>query len=932
MVRPDRLHAGKNLGMLLVSTGRASFRIPVTVTPERTLTPQEQQQRRYHRSRLQLSRAVISLYAEKDPPANQDSRVLKYLDACESIRDSGTAGKLARAEFLRQMNRRAEEKEILEEIRAEVQRARTENVTQYLWFLYLEEEREKGSRLSDGFLRLLYRLKEEAAGRVELLPLLIRSDNEWAEYPEKCLLRIRDHYLRGQFDLLLRLEALKLLNENPELLQETDRFMTALLLFGARARSWSREIALRAADLIRKQKSFRLGHERLLMMLYDLYPEKEILTALLTILLRREKPSAHYRGWYEKGIQEDVRLTELYEYYLASLPEAYEGEIPQMVQLYYTYNSPRSRDAQRTLYRYILNRYEPDTQMYRLYEKQIQKYAMDQLLLGTVDESESIFYEKMLIPQVLDSRMAVILSEYVYTMHLSLANHRINRILVLYGELKEAFVYPVKKGEAYIPVFTPRCRLLFLDEKGGRYTQSVFRRSKLMKASRELMETLQRLAPNALPFKLMQCQKALKGELSEWEARNLVQQFTDWEELSESYREKLIFSLVKRRNLGTAENAALLKELRRSPYLDAQAGALLAESLLLQGDDEAAAEMVQRFGYRHFDTGLLLRLMNRMIRSRGYHFEKNIHRGVLSLYRREVWDSLTLTWLCRHFNESTEEMLLLLERAISGEALLYDLPERLLGQMLFTGETARSPWVVEQYLKECQAPKIPNRTLLHAYAVERCERYFCQGESIPSNIFAYLASWASTEKKAVMLPDLCQIALTHYYAEQESLTTEEKMLAKTFLYHLYDKGLFFAYQEKLSRFFPLPAELADKTLIEYRGREEEPMRIAWRILPQEAEEEFHMGEMPHVFRGIYVKPVLLFADETLEYRIFGSNDPEKLPRAEGRRISRDGESENRFASLNRIITYAIWEIEGWQEEILEFGKRDELLQEYFPLD
>nr|MBQ6242266.1 hypothetical protein [Lachnospiraceae bacterium] len=927
----EHLHAGRNLGEVLINTGREEFRIPVTVVPERTADPEQQRARQLRRARLQLSRSMVTLYAGQDPPYNIESLTMKHLEACEAGREPEVAEKLLCAELCRETRRRAEEKETLEQIRAEVQRNRMEKVTQYLWFLYLEEEMEKGDRLSDSFLRLLYRLKDEEAGRVELLPLLMRCDSEWAEHPDKCFLRIRELFRRGQFPLILKLETVKLLNNNPDLLTELDSFTLQLLTFGARFNCWKKAVADTARDLLVREKAFRPGCERLALLLYRCFPDKEMLTALLTVLLRREKPSPRYLEWYEKGIREDVRLAELYEYYLTALPDDYDDDIPQMVQLYYTYNSPRSRSAQRSLYRYILTHYEPDTQMYRLYEKQIQTYAMDQLLLGDVRDSETVFYEKMFIPQVLDSRMAVVLAEYVYTMHLTLSNRSIDKILVIYGELKEPFVYPVRDGEAYIPVFTPRCRLLFLDKNGDRYVQSVFRRKKLMEASRELMETLRRLAPGSLPLKLLQCQKAIKGELNEWEARDLVQRFTEWNELSEAYREKLIFSLVKRRNLGTAENAALLKELRRSPYLDAQAGALLAESLLLQGDDEAAAEMVRRFGYRHFDTGLLLRLMNRLIRTRGYTYDKNTYNGVLSLYRRDVWDSVTLTYLCRHFNGSTEDMRLLLERAVNGEAVPYDLPERLLGQMLFTGETRRIEWVVEQYLKENQAPKVPNRVLLHAYAVDRCERYFCRGETIPDNIFAYLASWALAEKKPVQLPDLCQIALTRYYADKESLTPEETSLAKTFLYHLYDKGLLFAYQEKLGRFFSLPDELGDKTLIEYRGKEEEPVRIAFRILPQEADKEPRISEMPHIFRGIYVKPVLVFADEVLEYTIYRSDDPERTPLQQGRLPGSVSAGGNRFASLNRLIDKAAKGEEGWQEELEMLGKRDVILQEYFPL-
>ena len=251
--------------------------------------------------------------------------------------------------------------------------------------------------------------------------------------------------------------------------------------------------------------------------------------------------------------------------------------------------------------------------------------------------------------------------------------------------------------------------------------------------------------------------------------------------------------------------------------------------------------------------------------------------------------------------------------------------------MLFTGETKRIDSVVELYLKETQAPKVPNRTLLHAYAVDRCEKYFCGGESIPDNIFAYLASWAASEKKAVMLPELCQIALTKYHAEQESLGPEETALSKTFLYHLYDKGLLFAYQEKLGRFFALPDELGDKTLIEYRGKEDEPVRIAFRILPQEADRDPRTGEMPHIFRGIYVKPVLVFADEVLEYTIYRSDDPDQTPLLKGRLPGAVSAGGNRFASLNRLIDAAAKGEDGWQEQLEELGKRDVILQEYFPL-
>ncbi len=923
---PERMHAGKNLGTVTVNTGREEKEISLTLIPEREPDEAARARSQYRRSALQLAKSLVTLYAAQQPPYNIESQTLKYLDACEALREPETEQKLMRAEIYRQMRRRDEEKATLEEIRATVQRARGENVTQYLWFLYLEEEREKGNRLSDGFLRLLYRLKDEEAGKAELLPLLMRSDSEWAEQPEKSMQRIREHFLRGRFPLMLKIETVILLNNHPELLTNIDAFMRYLLLFGARFRCWNREVVSRAVALLMAEKTYHPGYERLLKLLVQMYPDKDVLTALLAVILRRGKAMPYYYDLYAKGIREDVRLSELYEYYLTARPAKDEEEIPQMVQLYYTYNSPRTVAAQLSLYSYILKQYEPETQMYRLYEKQIRTFALERLLEGTVSSELTVFYEKMFIPQVLETRTASILAELIYTVHLTLANKNLEKILVLYGELKDEFAYPVKNGEAYVPIFTPHCRLLFVDKNGLRYAQNVFKRKRLMAADEELVNTIRALSPDSLPFRLALSQKALRDGLGDAEARDLMRRYAAWDELSDVYRERLIFSLVKRRDLNDAESAALLKALKNSPYLDARAGSLLAESFLIKGEDEAAVEMVHRFGYRSFDPEMLLKLMNRRIRACAYNYDKNIFGVCLSLYRAGHWNPTTLTYLCKYFNGSTADMRILLERSQGGDALYYDLPERLLGQMLFTGETGRIEWVVDLYLK---GTKVPNRMLLHAYAVDRSERYFCGDEAVPENIFAYLASWAASEKKPEQLPTICQIALTRYYSGRQTLNAEEIALAKRLLYNLYDQGMFFVYQQNLARFFPLPSELCDKTLIEFRGDENVPVLIGTRLLPQEENEDFRYTEMPHIFRGIYVKPVLLFSDEILEYRIEKREGETRTLVREGRLAGSAGEGEGRFSSLNRVIRAAADGQEGWQEAVLNFGKVDVVLKETF---
>ena len=152
------------------------------------------------------------------------------------------------------------------------------------------------------------------------------------------------------------------------------------------------------------------------------------------------------------------------------------------------------------------------------------------------------------------------------------------------------------------------------------------------------------------------------------------------------------------------------------------------------------------------------------------------------------------------------------------------------------------------------------------------------------------------------------------------------------LNNLYNQGLLFAYMKKLGRFMPLPAELADKTLVEYRGSADVSTEIGLRILPREKDRPLTFTEMPHVFCGIYVKPVLLFADEKLEYEI-RTVDGKTVETVDKGRLSLPAEAEsreNRFAHLNRILAESgDMTGEDWREELLAFGKQDVLLKDYF---
>lgn len=918
------MHRGKNIGAIRIGTGRRSTVIRITVMIDDGADEEDKRRGDYRRQSLLLYRTLFSLYADPSKAGVSGDQAMACLDACDEFRTPGPRDRILRAEVCRLLNRREEEKEILDSIRAEVQRAKAEDTTAYLWFLYLEEEMEHGDRQADGFLRLLYRMKESNLKSAEVFPLLRRVDAEWADQPGKSLERMKEFFLRGELSLLLAIDAVKICDAEPGFLEKPGPFEQYLLRLGARNGMWSEETAVRAAQLLAREEEGGAHAVRTLELLYARYPGNGILQALLTVLIRSGQPEERFHHWYAKGIEEDIRLSELYEFYLSTIPEGSDEEIPQMVLLYYTYNSPKWLASKLNLYHYILSRCTEDSRLYRLYEKQMQTFALEQLLDGAENSRISEFYDAMFIPEVVDAKTAPRLTEYLYTQELHFENAAIREVKVVYGELEEEFSYPVNHGEAFVPIWSDSARAVFVDDYGNRYARTKLSRRRFMNGSPALLEVCRRLSPESLPFRLETVRTGRQ------EGADDPVKLLGAKGLSETYREKLMLSLIEEAEKDRVNGLAKLREIKDSSFLSEATGRILAESFIRLEDDDAAIELIHRFGTRGYSAELLLRLLKRQIRRTDYAFDRSRCQLSLSLYREGKYDPVTLTYLCRHFNGSTADMKELLKLAgqEGSEALVHDLPARLLAQMLFTGDTEGIEEVFAAYVKE---PGYMDRIVTEAYLVVQSERYF-RGIRVPEETFTLIRAWAEREKKAEYLPVICQIALTKRFSEKRLLSAADNELAEQMLNSLYNQGLLFAYMKKLGRFMQLPAELADKTLIEYRGDASVSTEIGIRILPREKDKPLTFTEMPHVFRGIYVKPVLLFADEKLEYEIrtVSGKTAETVDKGRIGMTAGAEPKENRFAHLNRILAESgPGAGEDWKDELLAFGKEDVLLKDYF---
>jgi hypothetical protein len=291
-----------------------------------------------------------------------------------------------------------------------------------------------------------------------------------------------------------------------------------------------------------------------------------------------------------------------------------------------------------------------------------------------------------------------------------------------------------------------------------------------------------------------------------------------------------------------------------------------------------------------------------------------------------------LDYLCEHYNGSGERMYRILARGEKEHVEVYDLPEKLLAQLLFTGAREHLDEAFEWYA----SGKRTGESLIKAYFTKKTADYFLNGAEAGGKVFAYLEGAVKTSQDLHRVPTIYLLALCRYYADCETLEEAQKELLGGMLGVLLEEERVFGWYKKLSKFMDLPESVMDKTILEYRsghgGSAASKPQMMIRILPDE--EQFHPETMKRMYADIYVCQKVLFAGETMEYQIYNVEDGEDVLRASGSVSPQTGDmaQESRFAALNDMCM----DLENRHENILKEKMKkylmdDETVGSLFPL-
>ena len=907
-ILPEYLHRGRNFGRIRIASQRQEFFLTVEVwgSPKggaaqgKAGEPEQMDKAslyRYFSLRLDYETGVYE-------PALLINQMMKETERLRTEYPQDERIKLLQAELLILNGREENASLLLEEVKNEIFRHRQEQVESYCFYEYLYLLIHPSDSQKESLVRYVKKLLWEAGEQKPYLFLmLIKLDGTLLQNPLELYRSLENIYKNGGHSPFIYAAACHLVESHPDLLDKLGDFEVQLLYLGIRRGMVSRQTALKAARLMMEVRHYRKLTEHLALRLYEAYPEMELLAALCSLLIKGERKGPDAFKWYEKALKCQINLTRLYEYFLYSLPADYGCLLPKEVLLYFSYDKDLDSHSRSVLYSNILMYMNPSSELYQTYTRYMEQFAMDQLFRYKIDSSLAVIYEHMIYKDMIDSRVAKVLPGILKSCRVQCDDARMKYVIVRYEELDQEKAYLLENQAAYVPIFSKHIVLLFQDAYGSRYLDVKHRRIPVMDKP-ELLAQCYKVYPEHPMLKLGECCRILEHGVETQEDAALLENVMAQMDLNPVFERRILKAVTdyyckkaSGEKAGTgAFNCTYLLQIDKAS-LGERERQQICETLIGQNYMQEAYDMVREYGSQYISEERLMQLSARMILMQLFDQDELLLLLAYGSFRAGKFDSVILDYLCEHFNGTVSQMYEVLIQGVKERVETYDLEERLLCQMMFTGCCDQIDSVFDLYMKR----KNTTESVVKAYFTEKSIQYFLGDEKVDERVFTYLKKAVSSVSDVGKMPSIYLLALTRYFSTLEELEEEDRSLCRKMTALLLEEGLVFPYTRDLSRHIPVSEDILDKAMVEYRGSRDGCPELQVRILPQE--QEFHREDFPRVYQGIYVKEKILFEGEIMEYRIFDHVDGEWRLVKEGQACcdhKLEGRENSRFACLNRM--------------------------------
>ncbi|MGB4658700.1 MAG: DUF5717 family protein, partial [Mobilitalea sp.] len=320
-IDPCNLRYGNNYGQIWIKTAHQTITIDVLCKYKK----EKQNHTRYNRKSQQIECALIENYLNF---RLNKIELIRYIEDSEGLLDElpeleeSSVKNLIKTHLAIISGNNKIAEELLNEFEENELTIKRKSALEYCAYLYLNALYRKDDIIISNTADIIRHYYENGHYDWRILWFLLYTDKRYETDKSLKLADMKEQFNSGCHSPILYYEAVCIFNEEPVLLRELSDFELQTLNYGIKNWILSKDAATQYTYLANKKKTFNQVIFHDLVKLYDEYNTPEILAAICCILIKGFKKSPKYFEWYRQGLEAQLRITELYEYYIYSYDDS----------------------------------------------------------------------------------------------------------------------------------------------------------------------------------------------------------------------------------------------------------------------------------------------------------------------------------------------------------------------------------------------------------------------------------------------------------------------------------------------------------------------------------------------------------------------------------------------------------------------------------
>ncbi|MCD7981129.1 MAG: DUF5717 family protein [Clostridiales bacterium] len=401
---PERMREGKNQAVLCLQNGFQTERMVLTCVRG---NPQSEQltfdfihpdEEKVHSAAWEKSRCFFQL--EKSFLAyglEKKSETEWILESIEILQQAAKKDLQSRwlHLFLAYLYWKADEtvrmEEVLETTPRSTKNARTPLGAFYLYLTVLKDADADRTAALTRIREIYAKFKRHPA----LNWILLQMDDSLTRNPQRRYEMIRDYMSpTDSANPIFYLEAARLLQKYPELLNSREEFDQRLIGWMARKNLLTEDLAWRIQEMAQGKREFSGSFYRVLCKCHKLVGDDSFVKAICTYLIKTNRYGAAYFPWFGRGVEQHLKIAGLYEAYMLSWSRSM-GELPPEIVRYFSMNSTLPARKKAMLFAYIVRNRHRLKQDWPSYMVIVRNFAVSELEKGHMNEDLAIIYEEL---------------------------------------------------------------------------------------------------------------------------------------------------------------------------------------------------------------------------------------------------------------------------------------------------------------------------------------------------------------------------------------------------------------------------------------------------------------------------------------------------------------------------------------------------------